>query len=157
MIQRIQSIYLLLSTISISTLYFRPLAEIFAFNQLNVLKVFELKALGLVEIASGKTVLASLPVVILLGIIAALSFISIFLYKKRKLQIRILRINMLLIIGLAVLGYYYFTLISELFNLVLTKYSPPLILPLIALLFIFLAKRAINRDEKLVRSLDRIR
>jgi len=82
-----------------------------------------------------------------------LSFAAIFLYKKRLLQIK-------LCTGIWVLQIlFYITLFfavrSSLGGAV--AWQIPLIFPLIILILDILALRAIKKDEKLVRSLDRLR
>ena len=90
------------------------------------------------------------------GIAAFLSIINIFLYKKRSLQRKICYIILLLSVLI-----YLFDFIFE------RQYLPfaelfwsnrfTFIFPFIAIIFIYLAIRGIKKDEKLIRSLDRLR
>ncbi|MFT5513710.1 MAG: putative membrane protein YedE/YeeE [Bacteroidia bacterium] len=92
-----------------------------------------------------------------LGCIGLLSFITIFLYKNRKLQLRlvfgILVFTVIVFVSMYMLsfGNHYTDLDTQ--KSLLTGAGIPLAL----LVFAFLAYRRIGKDEKLVRSLDRIR
>jgi hypothetical protein len=91
---------------------------------------------------------------ILIGIIAVLHLVTIFLYKKRILQIRILAFTIILMLGLFGL-FFYFTYAS--FEEVKVAFKVAVALPLVCVILDWLAIRAIGKDEALVRSLDRIR
>ena len=86
--------------------------------------------------------------------------ITIFLFKKRTLQIRLCAVEVVLLIGSLVLVALYYWLTSRLFEgLVIDHrqfgWAAPM--PIVALVLSYLASRAIFKDEVLVRSLDRIR
>ena len=81
------------------------------------------------------------------------SLIAIFLYKNRKMQLRIVLITLL--VSLLNLGLYY----SE-----IKKYVPGegnislwAVFAIFIPILLFFAIRGIRRDEKLVKSLDRLR
>ena len=95
---------------------------------------------------------SSLIILIGSGAAALLSIINIFLYKKRSLQRKICYV----ILFLSVLVYIiYFSLEYQNFSLSEIKFT--FIFPLIAIIFTYLAIRGIKKDEKLIRSLDRLR
>ena len=83
MIQRIQTIYLLLATILMSLTLFLPLATIINGTSEIVVKAFAVSGLS--------DVTGTLPLYlgILLSITTALLMTIIFLFKKRMLQIRL--------------------------------------------------------------------
>jgi glucose-6-phosphate-specific signal transduction histidine kinase len=90
------------------------------------------------------------------AITALLALFNIFLYKKRKLQIRLCYALLLLPVLLYVIYFIFdrqFLPLSEFFQ------QTPLtfVFPFIAVILIYLAIRGIKKDEKLVRSLDRLR
>ena len=156
MIQRVQSIYLLITTALTSLMLFLPFAEILTNQQIiyvfNHSGIFDSQIQG-----EDGYVLKTLSLSIIIAIIAIISFVNIFLYKKRTLQIRLCNYNILLQIGiLALLGFYFYKIFKQLENPTI-HYSIALILPLIASILIFLARKAIIHDEKLIRSVDRIR
>jgi hypothetical protein len=155
MIQRIQSLYLLLTTI-LSVLFLS--GEIIKFID-NAGASFIIGIGGLVK-ATGETSPAIieilLPLSILLVLIPIISFSSIFLFRKRKLQLKFVwGLNSLIIILIAGIIFYSFTVIRE-FN---CKIIPGirLILPVLMLLSGIMAVRAIRKDENLVNSYDRMR
>ena len=89
---------------------------------------------------------------------AALGTYTIFLYKNRKTQALFCALNVLLIVG----WYVCFFVVSQMvgdksWGTVDFIPSWPAVLPAVALVFYLMARHAIKADEKLVRSLDRIR
>jgi len=155
MIQRIQSVYLLLATICTALVFGFSVAEIVDAEY----KEYVFTAMEIKGSSAGNTDFTFSPigVTILTALIATLSLVSIFMFKKRMRQKRIGRFNILLMIGLVGLMYYYANyslptrpeMVSYSFHTVL--------LPLVAAIFTLLANRRIQKDENLVRSVDRIR
>lgn len=99
---------------------------------------------------------------ILLVLAAVLPLVTIFLFRRRLLQIRLCAVEMVLLIGALVMeAVYYFRLKALFADLATTtahaSLKLPMIFPLLALFFVFLASRAVFRDEMLVRAADRIR
>ena len=129
MIQRIQSIYLLIASV---------LATIFSF--INDYTFSYLKDDNFLLISSSLAILIS----------AGVALSTIFLYKNRTLQIRLIWFSLL--IALAGLGLYvYLDGISNFF-LDWQFYFIPIIL-----VFLFLAKRGVQKDEELIKSSYRLR
>jgi hypothetical protein len=96
------------------------------------------------------------------GWVAVLSIIIIFLYKNRPLQIKLCYVILILLILPYITVFLYILQIwTSPFLGTIGKWKGAivavLVLPLIAGLFDILAIRAIKKDEKLVRSLDRLR
>lgn len=150
MLQRIQSVYLLIATILLSIAMFLAIG---LFANAGVEPVI-FTPLGLIVPEAGTYSTAVL--LILLILTAFLSFISIFFYKKRKLQVRISTINILLIIGFYVVEILYIlkfqSVLESSFYL-----NWAICLPVIALIFIYLAIKGIKKDEALIKAVDRIR
>ena len=97
---------------------------------------------------------------ILLVLACLLPLVTIFLYKRRLLQIRLCVVEMVLLIGATVMEGIYYFLSSRIFSDMAFHtqgFKPAIALPLVGLLFAFLAVRAIFHDELLVRDADRIR
>lgn len=154
MIQRIQTVYLLIATAVMAVALFAPLA-VFAAGGTEL----TLRAFGLEDAAAT----AAHPT-IYLGILAvlacALPFATIFLYRNRMLQIRLCVVEMVLAAGCEVMMAVYYFLSCRVFSTFefhTQSMRPAIVLPLAALIFAYLAARAIFRDELLVKSLDRIR
>ncbi len=172
MIQRIQSIYLLIVSVLMLFLLVLPIAKIAVerkevINEKETAKVEEIviyKNYG-AEIYSQdrkKTFYSTWPVTILTCLIGLISFINIFLYSSRIMQIRICVFNILLLIGLSGLTYYYFNAIKKqiiLSDLTVIRHAfdISIIFPVISIIFTYLAFRAIRKDELLIRSYERLR
>lgn len=110
--------------------------------------------------ADGTLAQPTLYLGILLALAAALPLVTIFLYRRRLLQIRLCVAEMVLLAGAVVMEGVYYFLSGRLFAGMAFHtqgFKPAIALPLVALLFAFLAARAIFHDELLVRSADRIR
>ncbi len=150
MIQRIQSLYLLISFGLILSLFFIPFAELI--NETGESFLFLYRGLE----TEGKMVFVVYPVAILTAIIALVNLVTIFLYKRRMLQIRLTVFNMICMLGLVGLVFYSIHNQEQALNAVV-GYSIVNAFPLVAFVFNFMAMRAIRKDENLIRSMDRIR
>lgn len=152
MLQRIQTFFLLLALGCMSAFFFFPVARI-------ILPDSEILSFHFNGIEGNHNIAgtySTLPYMILLIIITLLSLITIFLYKKRMLQIRLCIFNIILMLGFIGLSYYYVTdIVKELHAD--QNYTILMVFPLAAAILSFLALRAIGRDEALVRSVDRLR
>ena len=157
MIQRIQTIYLLIAILLLSSIFFTTVASITGkdFN-------YEYTAFGLSDISSLEKEdiykhNPAIPLCAFIGTAIALLIISLFLFKKRKLQILLNWLCFALII--LMIGYLYYNVIQQaelLYNAVVL-YRAGLYLAVASLPLIFLANRSIKKDENLIKSLDRIR
>lgn len=147
MIQRIQTLFILIAAVLVGLLFDLNIAEISAGNQ-----VYIFKAIGVLQ--DDKIIYSGLPVLIFLGIILLLHIVAMFMYKKRIRQIRILVFTILLLLGLFGI-FYYFTYAS--FKHATVAFRIAVAFPLIAGILDYLAIRNIGKDEALIRSLNRIR
>lgn len=143
MIQRIQSIFLLLASVATFGFFGADAADTPA--PVPASELF----------ADGSYSLLDDPVLIgLFALAGALFLADIFLFRNRKLQVTLSRVALLLlVIGLAYGGYRWYA------DSAAASAEPDfgLILPLVSLVFGVLAGRYILKDEKLVRSADRLR
>lgn len=163
MIQRIQTVFLLLAFALHTSLFFMPLLTIQQNNPGQTVTSIDMKIHQFEVISPGQNPSAGnqillLPMVVNLAILVILA-ITIFYYKNRQRQYQLCRFAILLDTALIVA--IVFT-IEKLWKIVpemplTNKYHAPLIFPVIALIFIFLALRAIRKDEVKVRSADRLR
>jgi hypothetical protein len=151
MIQRIQSIFLLIAAILMAVTVFTPLAVLSMDNQLAY---FYTLGLGHSFMAA-QTFSWGVVTFAMVGIL--LPLVNIFLYKKRKRQILIGRITYLIILLFYVAFYAYLQsfITNHGYSFSGLKYS--IVFPAIALIFNILAVLRIKKDEKLVQSLNRIR
>lgn len=134
MIQRVQSLYLL--TVSVLGILFC----VFPFGE-----------------AGGETLgyASWWPFAVVSTLIPALAFASLFLFRKRVLQMRLNSLNAILIIMQALVA----VLIVYLRPGAESAFRPlwPVTLPPIEVILTLLAIRAIAKDEVLVRAADRLR
>lgn len=149
MIQRIQTLYLLVVAVLMAVTLFAPLAWFGLDGEKLTLYAFALQS------ESGDLVRPPIWTGLLLTLAGALPLVVIFLYKWRLLQIRLCVAEMVLLAGCtAMLAVSYFWGHGE---VDFQGMKPAIALPLVCLLLTWLATRAIFRDELLVRSLNRIR
>ena len=144
MIQRIQTLYLLIIAALMAVTLFSGLAW-FAGDAGE----FGLYAFGL-KTAEGELVQSTVYMGVLLALACALPLVTIFLCV----------VEMVLLLGSLVMeGVYYFLSWRVFSDLTFHTqgFKPAIVLPLVCLLFAYLAARAIFRDELLVRAADRIR
>lgn len=130
MIQRIQSLYLLLVVLLLAAAY--------AFPQISV----QPKAFTLAELPWS---------VFPLGLLIGMSAANIFNYKKRPLQMALGRIS--IVLGFLTFAYFAYGHFGH--GGQVPGYA--LVAPLLAVVFTSLANKAIRKDEELVQSANRFR
>ena len=152
MIQRIQSVYLFLAGLIPALTFFAPIARLQTDNGwLNMSAVyFEAANFPIAPDIMPWGVTAATVLLIIIN------FWNIFCYKNRKKQIRIADWSIAI-----TLLFYIATIVHVMLLATETEASfkptPMLFAPLVAMIFILLARRAIKKDEALVRAADRIR
>jgi peptidoglycan/LPS O-acetylase OafA/YrhL len=99
---------------------------------------------------------STFPLIIAVGLLGLTVLITIFLFKKRVIQIRTTQVVLLAHIALLVAFFYVSDSIGKKIGAD-AVYDVAAYLALIPLVFLVLANRAIIKDEKLVRSTDRLR
>ncbi|PCJ94459.1 MAG: hypothetical protein COA50_11905 [Flavobacteriaceae bacterium] len=136
MLQRIQTVYLLVVTLSGVVLPFY---------------------VNLWANASGELVFAkdTIPVSIAFYITAALAIGAIFLFKNRKNQFVANRLN--IILNLILLGFFVYRSLNLSGESNISEKGIGMLIPVFSIVFLTLANRAIKKDEDLVKSVDRLR
>ena len=155
MIQRIQTVYLLAIAGMFIALLFLPLSFIHTNEALYSFGVDGLQTTTLPsELVYPTWSLMAVAVIIIL-----LSFVIIFKYKKRVLQMRMCVYNALLMIGFCALFGFYLWQLGKSPELPDMKISFRfwVAFPFVALIFDYLAIRSIGADEAMIRSLERLR
>lgn len=154
--QRIQTVYFILVIILMIAGILLPNAEFFSAAQ-N--KTYLLDSRGIIEMNSqgaAEKSIATNPCTFIFGMILFLTTFCIFNFKDRKKQMRFATINLfsiiVYIIALAVFIVYAKNKLDAQVSLLY-----PVIFPVISLILNYLAMRGIAKDEKLVRSMDRLR
>jgi hypothetical protein len=151
MIQRIQSLYLFLAAVALGLIFIFPLANLSNSQDLIIFNVTGFSKFSILE----KIPTWPLMVINLLSLL--ITIIVIGLFKKRPLQIRLIRIALMLNLGFIALTYFVYS--DHLANQIKMQinYDIGSVFPLVALIFHVLAMYAINKDERLIKSIDRIR
>ena len=151
MIQRIQSIYLLVSAILGVITLSTPLGY---FCTAGGERYADLYNLWLRMTETNQHTLAPWALFAILLTVTTETFFNIFLFRQRALQMRITSLSMILIVGY----YIYFVFFAYMFKGDGT-FTPSLTaaLPIVSLILDYLAFRGILKDELLVKSLDRLR
>lgn len=154
MIQRVQSIWLLLASLTLICVFFLPLMTKNVDNTAYLLyldghhhAVKEGNGLAITVTPVGAMIIN--------GIATFLCLVCIFQFKNRPMQKRLIMINIVLIIATAVLV----ALNASLFPGGISGASIHLgsSLFVLAIIFCMLAIRGIRKDEQLLRSADRLR
>lgn len=136
MLQRVQTIYLLIAFIC--TGIFPFVFPLWTLN--NGEDYFFVQNLGFVA---------------LFGLSTTLTIVSILSYKKRKSQFVMGRLN--IILNLILLGLFIYQSLNLSGETVVSEKGIGMILPVISIVFLSLANKAIKKDEDLVKSVDRLR
>lgn len=136
MIQRIQTIYLVVSAIVMGALFmWFP-----------------------VVIGTDGSVIMGRSEPLIFGLIfvsIALAIISILSFKKRQLQFVLNRLN--IISNFVLLGVFVYRLLTLSGETIVSEKGIGVLFPIISIVFLVLANKAIKRDEDLVKSVDRLR
>ena len=158
MIQRIQTVYLFLAFIAIALLFAFPLAQFFSETGTYIFSITGLKNMVPGEPDAFKPIIF-LPLILVAAGIGLLSLFTIFQYKKRSLQVKLTSAGVFASIALIMGVFFLYIPMIEKKTKIVPNYmdSIGIFLPLVALVFMVMANRAIKRDEKLVRSADRLR
>lgn len=150
MLQRIQTLYLLLAAGCMVLASVLPLAT-FTFNDQPV--TFE--AMGFYQ--NGELIFNTWGLFAIGSISSFLSLIVVFLYKKRILQIRLTIMNIIIMIGFYLFFLFLFFMRNPEADTTVERIEIGIIMPAIAIIFSYLAIRKIGEDEALIRSLERLR
>jgi hypothetical protein len=156
MIQRKQSIFLLIVAVMMSWSLIRPYAQL-ALRDGNSLVFFSLGIEKHANMIAPEYIKYTVPLFVLILLTGALNLINIFLYTRRILQIRLCIVSAVLLIIITLTMLYYYTMAKYSNDYYFHTYRLAAIFPLIGIIMNFLAFRGINHDEALVKSYDRIR
>lgn len=155
MIQRIQSLYLLVSVIISAVIFFLPLGYLGDQNTL------EYTVCGFFYIESGELLSFNIILSSILSLTLLLQLISIFLFRKRSLQamlVQITLITLLIFVVIALLHQDMFPVIHE--SITTDKgisFNWNVALIFIPWIFSYMALKGIKKDEALIRSVNRMR
>ena len=136
MLQRIQTIYLIISAALVGAIYiWFPII---------------VSEEGTVMVRNDEPIIVGL----IFGSIL-LTFISISSYKKRKSQFVMNRLN--IILNFFLLGVFVYRTLTLSGETLVSEKGIGVFLPIISIVFLVMANKAIKKDEDLVKSVDRLR
>ena len=145
MIQRIQSIFLFLSGLSAVSLFGIP----FASSDMKTSQFLSDQVY---------TVQDNVILIVLVSLATLFSFVSIFLFKNRPLQLKLgyfsIIMSVLLIVASIILFYNEASTMAAEANI---EEGFGIAMPILAIIFSGLAVRFIRKDDNLVQSMDRLR
>ncbi|MBL7718565.1 MAG: DUF4293 domain-containing protein [Flavipsychrobacter sp.] len=144
MIQRIQSLWLLVAALVNAGVFYFPLYR------------------GHVDNAGVDTLMylevgQRMPLLLAALVMTILPAVAIFLYGNRKRQKRIVLVSFVAAISFITVGMMYVTRFISESGIANDSYWIGMVLPFISIVFLVLAFMGIRKDEKLVKSLDRLR
>ena len=154
MLQRIQSIFLFGAFLSCGALLTDPMSLISVSGDQNALQSADQNMLGDGIFHSTDHLL--LLIMVALGMIVAI--VALFKFKNRKQQATLSRIGIAVSVLYIILGVILFFKDFQLLNAgTMIEVDFGVLAPILNIIFLFLALRYILKDEKLVRSMDRLR
>ncbi|TCD26757.1 DUF4293 family protein [Pedobacter psychrodurus] len=155
MIQRIQSIWLFLAAITLALMLFLPIATKVGSGTEVAIYTTGLRETFIGKSGNGFKVAFYLPLLITNIAVAFICLMNIFNYKRRSFQKRIAIVSIILIAGFAFWCSVYAKKLPG--GIEGANFGVGAYLPALAILFVFLAIFGINKDERLIRSAERLR
>ncbi|WP_231463948.1 DUF4293 domain-containing protein [Pedobacter sp. Leaf132] len=152
MIQRIQSIWLFLATLTLILMLFLPIATKTVEGNETAIYI---KGMQQSFSGDGLLVKTNIPMLTTNITLIVICFINIFNFRKRSLQKRVIIFTIAAIIGFAFwCGIYIKQLPGGIEG---ASFGIGAYMPAVAILFLVLAIFGINKDESLIRSAERLR
>lgn len=150
MIQRIQSLYILLA-------FFLGLISLYipwvTYQQSDVSFVFKL-------FSSDQAVLSAMLTSTMVAVFCAIALGSLISFKNRKRQMMLVKVTMviaLLVISAFAFDHYQNIQVLKVDGELSMNYGLPAVFPVINLILLWLAHRGVKKDEDLIKSVDRLR
>lgn len=152
MIQRIQSVYLLIVTGLLIVAMCLPMGQFIAADGVTE---YVFKSLGVTLTDNAFQSTWGLFGILFLSTVIA--FCTIFLFRNRMLQVRMTIFNSILLIGYYVAFFVFMYMLKDDLDAMSFRLGWALSLPVISIILNYLSFRAIYRDEVMVKAADRLR
>lgn len=153
--QRVQTLYLAIAIIINLVTFTLNIAEFQIEEQLHEFSIY-----GLLD-KSGESLLYSTTTLSVINLLSVLiSLVVIFMFKKRQLQIKLSQLNLFVQVTLVAAIFFMLDAAASQFQLdteIHLNYGMGILTSILPMVFIYLAIRAIKKDEALIRAADRIR
>ena len=159
MIQRKQTIYLFFAGLITIILLFIPFGNL----EIEGVPCLQYGAFSVKTITEKVIIASTIGNALLLIASAALSFITIFLYKNRRLQVTLISVNMLVILFAIITILYVYPkfvfprIANPNFYYAILRWDFTFLICFIPPLGLYFAKKSIHNDEAMLRSADRLR
>ena len=157
MIQRIQTIFLALVVLLGILFSFLPILEFTASETTYIMKAYN----TYIRAEMTEIVTKNMGVGVLQGVVLLIALVVIFLFKNRQLQIKLAKLNILLIAFQIAAIVMYSDVAMKTINTnleeVVVSFKLAAIIPVLSLVLTYLAIHFIKKDEALVRAADRLR
>ncbi len=157
MIQRIQSVFLAFVFLLGMVLFVSPVLSFTSYKNTYVMTAYHT-----INLANNTVVSKNIGIGAMQGLVVLLALVSMFLYKKRQLQIKLCKLNILLVAIQIAAIVLYIDVVKETIsptspNDVLIGIKYGVTFPTLSFIFLYLSIRFIKKDEDLVLSADRLR
>ncbi len=154
MIQRIQSVYLFVAAMLFLLLFSNPIAKL-QIDESLLLELYHNKIIAVNQ--ADFDPITTWPLTILTSVIIIINLVTIYLYRKRALQMRLCIFNILLMFGLVGLIWFFVKYTMSNMSGIDSVFLWPIVVPFISIVLTYLAIKGIQKDDALVKSYDRIR
>ena len=151
MIQRIQSLYLLIAAIITATLF---KLSFLRFITISEEYIFTYK--GLFDTVTEGYFHTNYAGYLLILMVIFFPLLTIFIFNRRTLQIKFCNYTLIFILLLITELIYYIIRFQGILDAKI-KFDIGILIPVISFLLVYLARKNIQKDEDLVKSVDRIR
>ncbi|TAL60269.1 MAG: DUF4293 family protein [Bacteroidetes bacterium] len=155
MIQRIQSLYLSLTTV-LSLLFLRGSFLTFTDKSASGISLAFSGIYRGSSLQGYELIEKLLPLSVLIICIPVLSIATIFIYKNRKIQLWLASSLIILTVFLIIACVSYSWVITKEYNVTIVP-GLKMVIPVLLLIFAIQAYRSIKKDDLLVKSYDRLR
>ena len=155
MLQRIQSVYLFLAGLVIFALFLFPLAHDVYINGIQS----TISVTGVYQGANGQLNHVQTFTALIAGTAVAgiLPFVLVFLYKNRKQQIMLCYAYIIILFGYVYWQVQTVKSVADVSSFKTSNFGIGVLLSSVTIVLVLVAAKAIQRDEKLVKSADRLR
>lgn len=156
MIQRIQSLYMLGTIIALVSLFFVPIAS-FTHPMQGTYSLYGSGIRYLIDPPITVYFWKTFPMLALITIAIVMNIVATLLYRKRNIQLWLVNLNFLVhVVLILLMFFFYINHLESVFNAV-AAYKAGIFIPIVSLVLLILASKAIRKDEALVKSADRLR
>lgn len=169
MIQRIQTVYLLIVAVLLAIMLSRPVFTVDIVSPVQGTETIKMMPFGIKSVSSEAEIYVTRTSYVgaMIVLCLLLTAVIIFLYRFRWVQMRLCVILIVLLFGLQVFTGYYLYKAYEFVagvralptgqSTLPVSYSVTDVFPVVCAILVYLALRGILKDELLVKSLNRIR